>query len=518
MNETQSNFLDDKTYSLVLVSTIFPILTAFFNKILETFFDIHLVVSFFNYVKSLIYKQHSREVHVKLYDITYGWRDGVKLEIQKSGLSLIYFCNTTSRHKLKRIMLTDIDTDDIQTQQLITKLNNQLFLPTSDMTQLINFVNREEKMKRGDSWTRRNYYQDTDQVEIFEDIFMKTTSEFAENYVSVKAIVSSNKKTIPELYQFFNDIEKSYNESIIIDKRRLMIYKEFTKGMPLFHRLNIDTTQTFDNLFFSQKENILKDIQKISDVEYHKKYGLKRKLSYMFSGSPGTGKTCVATAIANYLNRTIVYIPISRITENKQIEKILYDNNCYGCFGGKPSETKDEISFNCDSINDIDYNKYVFFFDEIDSIGTKFVKKENESDDEDEDTKKNVVIVNTGDKESKPITTPEQKDKFEIGLFLNILDGNSNQDGMIIIATANNLSKLDPAIYRDGRMKHIVFAYLGRREIVEMLEKYSETELTNEQKQRIRDDKKIVTLTLKNFYISNIHLNIDDLINKINEL
>ena len=113
-------------------------------------------------------------------------------------------------------------------------------------------------------------------------------------------------------------------------------------------------------------------------------------------------------------------------------------------------------------------------------------------------------------------------DKLNIGMILNILDGNNDQDGMIFIGTANDHKKLDPAIYRNGRMELIEFKYMGRTEIGNMIEYYYKVKLTDTQLSKIRDDRTVQSLNLKHVCLKYIQkkkqheINIDSLIDEIN--
>lgn len=81
--------------------------------------------------------------------------------------------------------------------------------------------------------------------------------------------------------------------------------------------------------------------------------------------------------------------------------------------------------------------------------------------------------------------------------MLSKLDGNEDQDGYVMIATCNNIANLDPALYRNGRLKLIQLNYVNREQISNMIEKYFKIVLDQEQKNKIRDDRAIQTLNIK---------------------
>jgi SpoVK/Ycf46/Vps4 family AAA+-type ATPase len=283
----------------------------------------------------------------------------------------------------------------------------------------------------------------------------------------------------------------------------------------------LDKTQTFEHLFFEKKNEIINDIKNFSNIKYYEKFGMKRKLGYLLVGPPGSGKSALVTAISNELTRSLKNIPISLIKTNSEFEK------AYGYF-----------SYDNQSINS---SEIVITFDEIDSAydSQKLIKslKNNKSNNEDKsDTQSNisapVIIINPenkNDNESNPtknFLNLNKDDKLNIGIVLSKLDGNENQDGLVIIATCNDISKLDPALYRNGRLKLIELKYAGRQEITQMIEKYCEIVLNNKQKNKIRNDCTIQSLNIKHLiakYLLEKNFSIcpddiDKIIDKINDL
>jgi hypothetical protein len=300
------------------------------------------------------------------------------------------------------------------------------------------------------------------------------------------------------------------------------------RAVPTYDEFHVDKSQTFDNLFFEHKHKIMSLCDKLNDANYFKVRGLKRKLTALFIGSSGTGKTATVVALANYLKRVVIYVPIIRIENDGEIEKILYTNTYNGYI--------------------IPNHKKIFLFDEIDSFDSNLSLKKIGTDADyliygmqmpqmtpRSITKNNIIVTDQKQLNGRPDfekllkesdKEEEPKRKFNIGTFLNLLDGTHDQDGMIIIATANNLNRLDPGLYRTGRLTKILFEYMGRNEIAEMIEKYYSVTLSQYQKEMIRNDRIIQNLVLKNTCIEylesnselNSELNIDGLIQQLNAL
>lgn len=333
-------------------------------------------------------------------------------------------------------------------------------------------------------------------------------------------------KSTTYVMDFINRITTEYNE--YIDRGDEYVTKILTyKSEKNYSVVPMDSTQTFDTLFFSKKQSMLKRINNFNDISFYSRRGLKRKLSLLLTGKSGCGKTSFVLSLAHYLKRSIIYVSLNNIKKNSEIESIIYDN--------KYNDYK------------IPINKKIILFDEIDCTeSVNLIKNVQKNTDSKEDIKEDNMLSSIGAKIEKSVfdviknTDKDNKftdmdyetftktttrktinnDDFDLGIFLNYIDGVMDQDGMIIIACANNISNLDPALLRDGRFEVVEFTYMGRKEIVEMIEKYYDCKLTDEQISKIRDDKVIQNLRLKNTCVYKLrdNTNIDELIDIINSM
>ena len=78
---------------------------------------------------------------------------------------------------------------------------------------------------------------------------------------------------------------------------------------------------------------------------------------------------------------------------------------------------------------------------------------------------------------------------LNIGKILSKFDGICNYDGLIIVATTNYKEKLDPALYRELRLTPIYFTYLRQSDAIEIIEKFYQVKLNQEQIDLIPDRK-----------------------------
>lgn len=268
-----------------------------------------------------------------------------------------------------------------------------------------------------------------------------------EKYKSTK----NKNKTYHFIYQGFDKDKLNFSESIISD----------------FNTEDHQNYETFNNIFHSNKNQIINDINKLKDLNYYKRTGFKRKKGYMFYGSPGTGKTSTVMAMSNYDKRHIIEVPLSRIKTNIEIENILKLNKI------------NNVNFNPDNI--------IILFDEMD-INTKLNRdtKFNKSDTiefNDQKLYNPIMLKNISD----TICKIEKEDKLNIGTLLSRFDGIGNYGGLIIIATTNNISNIDPALYRDGRLNLIEFKNASMEDIKNIIENYYNILMTKEQLEKIKN-------------------------------
>jgi SpoVK/Ycf46/Vps4 family AAA+-type ATPase len=356
--------------------------------------------------------------------------------------------------------------------------------------QVTNKINKEVNI---------NYIlDDKENIKVSDDIYIdvvtyKMSSNNGDNKTSsadinwrVDLSIKSKVLSIEKIKEFISDSVrefKEFEEKKNANKIYHFIYQGWddNKDIPKFStsilsNLEIESQKNFEkfeSLFSEHKESLMKSINRLKDIEYYKRTGMKRKIGYLFYGPPGCGKTSHVVAMANYDNSHIIEIPMSRVKKNKEIESIL----------------------NISSINGItiEKEKLIIFFDEIDQAGKALAKREGEKTEEEKENKeesntKDLMLMSLLSSKSDNANIFDKKDdQLNLGCVLSRLDGIGNYNGLKIIAATNCKDKLSPALYRHGRLTPMFFDYCRKEDIINMIEHYYQIKLSEEQKTKIPD-------------------------------
>lgn len=553
VQNTQSN----QNMQQMMMMALFPIITSAVGTIFQTFLNdirniFYNIFSYIYYNLNKFINKHFlnvyddvNELHIPLIEINQGY-DRLTETICPEGVPMVWYLNTKTMLDNNKLKIAKIfQNNNSQTPDPLSTFvlngapqnnskynsNNKqkkslLFIPLPESyennldlaTEKIKsrhdiFNTNDDEFLNSQKNKKNKNSKLTELVEIEKDIYIEFQSSEtpSTNKMMGKTkqnlILKSKKKSLNEMGKFYLSIKEQYEKFNSNKSGKLYVYNG-AKASPKFGCYKLDTSQSFENIFLENKEYIMNDILNMADVEYYKKYGMKRKIGHLYVGPPGSGKTCFVTAMAKMTNRSVVYIPISRIQHNAELQEIIYERNFNG------------IEYDMDEV--------IFIADELDSLNSDLLKKSTE-----ENNKQIEIKISNGTENSNENNSDTEKnknkmqfdndfDKLNIGMVLNVLDGNNDQDGMILIGTANNYDKLDPAIYRNGRMELIHFNYMGRKEISNMIEFYYEVKLTPDQYQKIRDDKTVQSLNIKNMCLRYIqkkiqkNITIDKLIDDIN--
>lgn len=233
-------------------------------------------------------------------------------------------------------------------------------------------------------------------------IFLSKTNRVVDNsmdpWKSVKqsiTLYSFNKKVI---FDLLHHIESTYYNDTI---------NYYFNSDGETKMLGPIGSKQFEHIFLNDNlvETIRNDVDKfINSEEQYCKLGIKYKRTYLFYGPAGTGKSSLATAIANHSGRNILSINVSKDMTDATLIKVI---------AGRP-------------------DKAIILFEDIDCLFANLKRSESVEESKEGEKKDNSI-------------------KVTLSCILNILDGAYTPEDVIFILTTNHIDKLDDAIRRDGR-------------------------------------------------------------------
>ena len=289
----------------------------------------------------------------------------------------------------------------------------------------------------------------------------QTQDKVITNMEIITIEICSYVVSLIDIINFVDEITKEYLESISDSrKNKLFIYTLEPGGKNYFdredrHQTKLDcwgecefsSTRTFSNIFFDQKEDLLKKIDFFrNNKDWYESEGHPHTLGLALHGPPGTGKTSVIKCIANKLKRHLIVIPLNKVKTQNDFTKYYFEDR-YNSNNPK---------------NGIDFENKIIVLDDIDCMSDLVIdrKIKTEQPNKEDDTLTTKAVFQAMTQAVKTVKTGqdmvcnlnEDDDKLTLSFILNIIDGIRETPGRILIVTSNYYDKIDAAFKRPGRI------------------------------------------------------------------
>ena len=230
---------------------------------------------------------------------------------------------------------------------------------------------------------------------------------------------------------------------------------------------------TFENRFFTNKDNILKKIDFfIKNPKWYADRGLPWTLGFLIWGKPGCGKTGFIKALMNLTRRHGITIKLNDRFDLKKLKEVIYNEEIFDDLiisQYKKIIILEDIDCSGDLIKDRE------LIEKQKSLNPKF--KISDSEFSDGDSEKPVRKRKTSPINKVILAKKDENENNNLSYLLNILDGLQECPGRIVIMTTNKPDVLDSALVREGRIDYkIEFTFATTEDVVNIVKHYwSET-------------------------------------------
>lgn len=239
------------------------------------------------------------------------------------------------------------------------------------------------------TWYRRRWIQIT-KTRAVNNAANSKTNRYSRDYTISGLFAKKQILAMIDAAYMEYMIDKKEQEK---DKKKASVYM---RNYNSWDRLTGVKLKGFNTIFLEEKQQIIDDLNRFtSTLDVYKRLEVAYKRGYLFYGAPGNGKSTIAGAIAETLNKDLYILDINEVASNIELKEL---------FSRLP-------------------NGAVLLLEEIDKIYGRTALAGNQKD---------------------------------LGGLLNALSGIGQKQNIITVMTTNYPEELDSALLRAGRCDMIL--------------------------------------------------------------
>jgi chaperone BCS1 len=180
-----------------------------------------------------------------------------------------------------------------------------------------------------------------------------------------------------------------------------------------YKRYRLSDEKTFHSLFFAQKETLLHILHNFAKKSgRYAIAGYPHKLGLLLHGPPGTGKTSLIKALAHHTQRSIVNVPLSRISTNQELMDVVFDQR----YSVKGEDVPIRLKF----------KDVVYVFEDVDAASKVVHRREGGAANRKETT--TVTVTHSGADAEKRASGEEAESEAERNAIELALKASANEN------------------------------------------------------------------------------------------